>query len=514
MRGLTLLLMLVLLSAGTHAQPAVPEPILTLGRGEIVSAAWAPDGQSIWISTTAGTWQLDTSLREIAAYPRITHAALSPDGTYLAGISSDGFVGLWNTTTGNEEWRKGFPTTSSEIAVWRPDGLQFAYRWNEYLMVEPVSDRSEANSFAIFLGGDHSARFLTWSPSGKYLAGFNDNDGVWAFDIDAQQKLSLENPPVYDFGVSHLFWIGDEQLNWSSHGDGGHDQQWSIPDGKIMNSQHHPCSYRGCAISPDGQFIAGSNIFSVEAVEADTGTVLLSIDGYFFAPTWAPNNSQLTVVESDWRDHSIQAVVAFDPFASDELWRQDDVGFTADRLIWNETGTHLLAVGLGRVALLDGETGEILSRNENFRRFSLAAPDSNAQHIAVADTFGDVLIIDINRGDKIDEVAGFTFPVIELAWRPQGNTLAILNYLSSPGSGKVQLWQSDTNSASGAFNLPESSLDDLWAVDIAWNSDGSSFAVATSRLVRLFGSYQGIDQIRRYFIKAYIASVFHIITAQ
>jgi hypothetical protein len=36
MRGLILLLMLVLLSANLHAQPAAPEPILTLGRGEIV----------------------------------------------------------------------------------------------------------------------------------------------------------------------------------------------------------------------------------------------------------------------------------------------------------------------------------------------------------------------------------------------------------------------------------------------------------------------------------------------
>lgn len=63
MRGFTILLTLFLLSTFTHAQPAAPEPILTLGRGEIVSAAWAPDGQSVWISTTAGTWQLDTSLR-------------------------------------------------------------------------------------------------------------------------------------------------------------------------------------------------------------------------------------------------------------------------------------------------------------------------------------------------------------------------------------------------------------------------------------------------------------------
>lgn len=36
MRGLTVLLMLFLLSTFTHAQSAPPEPILTLGRGEIV----------------------------------------------------------------------------------------------------------------------------------------------------------------------------------------------------------------------------------------------------------------------------------------------------------------------------------------------------------------------------------------------------------------------------------------------------------------------------------------------
>src|SRR5688500_3670903 len=105
MRGLTLLLMLVLLSANLHAQPAPPEPVLTLGRGEILSAAWAPDGQSIWIGTTAGTWQLDTDLREIAAYPHITYAALSPDGTKLAGFSKDSFVTVWDTADGQELWR-------------------------------------------------------------------------------------------------------------------------------------------------------------------------------------------------------------------------------------------------------------------------------------------------------------------------------------------------------------------------------------------------------------------------
>lgn len=76
--ALTLLLMLFLLSAGARAQSAIPEPVLTLGRGEIVSAAWSPDGENVWIGTTAGTWQLDAHLQEIAAYPHITYAALSP----------------------------------------------------------------------------------------------------------------------------------------------------------------------------------------------------------------------------------------------------------------------------------------------------------------------------------------------------------------------------------------------------------------------------------------------------
>ncbi|MBK9126008.1 MAG: PD40 domain-containing protein [Chloroflexi bacterium] len=84
--------MLVLVAGTALSQP--PAPLLTFGRGEIVSAAWAPDGQSVWIGTTAGTWQLDANLQEIAAHPHITYAALSPDGTKLAGAALGGEVGV------------------------------------------------------------------------------------------------------------------------------------------------------------------------------------------------------------------------------------------------------------------------------------------------------------------------------------------------------------------------------------------------------------------------------------
>ncbi|KXK49614.1 MAG: hypothetical protein WA009_13305 [Phototrophicaceae bacterium] len=42
MRRLIVILSLLFLTGGALAQP--PDPLLTFGRGEIVSAAWAPDG--------------------------------------------------------------------------------------------------------------------------------------------------------------------------------------------------------------------------------------------------------------------------------------------------------------------------------------------------------------------------------------------------------------------------------------------------------------------------------------
>lgn len=495
MRGLTLLLMLFLLSANLHAQPAVPEPILTLGRGEIVGAAWAPDGQSIWIGTTAGTWQLDTALREIAAYPHITYAALSPDETKLAGISVDGFVTIWDAVTVTEIWRDTFtPAKGVRQFAWSPDSLSLAYTITDVFEAIYIYRTSEPYPGII---GIKDAKYLAWSASSRYLAGYSgDDQHIFAYDvsdIESYLQVPLEQSyQQYDYGTTYLNWFGDSDLHWSSHGDGGSEIRWLIPSGQRAATANSPCSYNGCAYSPTTRFVAGGAFTELSVLDLQSRTELFhyslripvprrvqyndrEIEGLVevLNPSWNNDETRLAVAIEDWIHHTIQAVVVLD-MTGRTRWKQGQIGFRPAAMRWSPDNSQIIAYGMGRVALLDGQSGEIISRSEAFRAVDKVAVDADGKRLAVSDTFGDIRII---APDRETVIAGTTFPVSKLAWQPRGYFLAILDQRGYGGGG-VRLWNSaKPEDVQTLISIDERSIFVAGAQNLAWSSSGKTLVV-------------------------------------
>lgn len=149
------------------ADPSAPRQLgdpVDLGREQINALAWSPDGRTIAAGTVEGVVRLVdvgepgspvAGLELTGPASWVNDLAFSPDGSRLAGASSDQQVWVWDTATGAEAGRAATPTTLLATR-WSPDGALL------YLS-----------------GADGMVR--EWAYPGPVLAGFASIPGQGAF---------------------------------------------------------------------------------------------------------------------------------------------------------------------------------------------------------------------------------------------------------------------------------------------------------------------------------------------
>lgn len=496
--ALSLLLVFNLSGVGVAQMPTAPTLIAQYGRGVVKNVQWAADGQSVWVGTSEGTWQLDADLNEIHTLPGLQYGTLSPDGQWLAGYAyyeeaygwrDISVLQILNAETG-ELHIEYEHTASTEPPIWRPDSLYLTT--TDTYAIYGVSQEY----IHVYKGIQNPARLVVWSPDSAYLAGHDPVLGrIWVVNA-AGEAVPLNGDSMnYDYGVSHLNWVQDSEgkntLYWSTSGDGGLQRQWSIPDGEMV-AEESPCgsSYEGCDTSPNARRVAGATLRQVRITSEGESTFyppsddpLGRFDGNSYSnPAWAADNRTLALGIVSTESELGYGVRVIDADSLAVKWLQLGLGGIPDSLHWNPDDSRLLAGYDGLLVLLDGQDGQILAQNNDFAQIQNLSLHPSGDRLVLVDAAALTLcyLNDFTNMAKMPNPSGNI--ARDLQWQPDGDRLILSETPSYYGyyMTRFRLWDTVTGRISTVTEIMGRMRSPMPLYDVVpptWKTDGTLIAI-------------------------------------
>jgi WD40 repeat protein len=236
-----------------------PWPVLTGHTKDVVGCAFSPDGSTLATASADGTarlWDLSSGRcqRTLAAHEGgLTASAFSPDGALLATAGEDGTARLWDRASGDclrvlsggdKQWVVGceFAADGTWIATAEQDGT---IRLWDYAAQADQDQRAQTSV--------HSCAI---APNGSWIAtaGPGADLHLW----DGRTGGLLRALPASGERVAHCAIFPDGNgivsVGWASSARAGIVRVWR-PSATFAWEAHNG-EIRGCAISPDGTWIA------------------------------------------------------------------------------------------------------------------------------------------------------------------------------------------------------------------------------------------------------------------
>ncbi|MHC5054147.1 MAG: WD40 repeat domain-containing protein [Planctomycetota bacterium] len=245
--------------------------------GEVVDAAFSPDGRRVVTASDDGTarvWDVSNGkgLLVLGGHERgVARVAYSPDGGRLLTASVDGSVRIWDARTG--EPLVGFEAGKScpQVAVFAADGRTVvAFSYSEGTV--RVLDASTGDPVATV----RPVRRIEVSPDGGLFAtGHNGGTVVELRDAPSGRKVvSLEG-----HGAS-VFWTrfsadGRLILTWDRDDEG---RVWDVGTGRCLFAMDGLVTGGSFEFFPDGErILARGRLAPAVVVDAHTGKALAEI---------------------------------------------------------------------------------------------------------------------------------------------------------------------------------------------------------------------------------------------
>jgi WD40 repeat protein len=185
----------------------------------------------------------------------------SPDGRYLASVSGDHTIRMWDTETWQLLWVR---RSSSEVTslTWSPDSEYVAYPDSNHIF---VSRARSGGPVTVLMGHTGRVLSLAWSPDGRYIASSSVGRAIRIWEMPAGNlKRTLEG---HTKTVGSVAWSPDGRYLASASADGT-VRIWGTSTGQLLQTlTGHNDWVSSVAWSPDGRFLAsgGSSVIVWEA---------------------------------------------------------------------------------------------------------------------------------------------------------------------------------------------------------------------------------------------------------
>ena len=227
-----------------------------LGDRLAVSLYGDAGGGFVIIDASTGQIALQSSLH----VPSVGPIAWSPDGDFLAGIYYytpmtpvlDGFLGLWDTHTGQEI--NNYLIGTSPIALdWQPSDARLAFADAADVVVWDVEQWQELYRVSADENGVIS---VAWSPSRDTFASIGIEDIIRLWDGNTGELQRAIDAGDSGKDVPGVFW--SQSGDWVGVAYGQHIEIWDPETGVSVFSYEAEEQIAGVAVLSDGSIIFAS----------------------------------------------------------------------------------------------------------------------------------------------------------------------------------------------------------------------------------------------------------------
>lgn len=355
----------------------------------------------------------------------------SPSGTYLAGISTDGRISLWNMAARRiyRTWSRG---EAGLGLVFSRDGKQLATANGDEAFVWDVETGKElfhCTHETPAAGGPGSwIQDVALSPDGDHMAtaGRDGTARVWSL-TSGQEVVRLKHAAKVEAVA-----FSPDGTTISTASFDGTARLWELPSGRERLRAVHPGGVEVLSVAPDASSVASGGM-----------------DGSVTVWNMSSGDQRARMVHSDE-----VRVVGFSPdgnliatgsSTSVQLWTAEGIPVSSsatmrsrvDRLLFSEDGTHLVAEGTGSLVLMDVGKGLAVTDLPKFRQAGdqalhpryLAAWDRERRSLRLWETAGARELSPLSI-DGIDK----------LVLDSTGTVLAGTQRTDDHGNGVVQVW--------------------------------------------------------------------------
>ena len=421
-----------LLKDGSYRSWSLPlGAIGRFGKGKVGPVTFSPDGNTLAVGSSIGTWLYDVATsRELALLTGHTDDVISvvfsPDGAKLVSVGDwvDGTAKLWDIPTG-KNLATFTDTEPIRIAALSPDGTSLAAgSENDNLGRITLWDIETQTITATFQEDMSSILSLAFSPDGKTLASGSYDGKIKIWDVRTRQNRSLAG---HADAVRSLAYSPDGTKIVSA---GGYDDNtiklWDAATGNHIRTMS-TSAIISVAFSPDGTKLASGEGYyqsgRVKLWDVATGKRIATFLGHTSGVRSVAFSPDSTKIVSGSRDNTIK------------LW---------------DVSTRSTIATLAHI------------------NFYIIACSPDGRTLASTSVDAKVKLWNITTGQNIDTLEGHTDIVRALAFSPDGATLA-----SGAENGKVRLWNVATGKNTGSLVGYRSRIRAL-----AFSPDGATLASA------------------------------------
>jgi WD40 repeat protein len=435
------------------------------------------------ISQRASGWGPEMKL--MYDHKRVTSAALSPDGRYVASGAEDGTIQVRDVALGVQQLAvQGDDNSCVGSIAFSPDGQVIV--WGSESSMIHIWDVSAKACRHVISGHDGSVRSVAFSPDGRFVASGSSDSTVRVWDVltgEQQHIMSGHNRTVLSVAFSP---------DGHSVVSGSRDHTvrvWNALDGVQRRViEGHADSVTCAAFSSDGQWIASGSARALRVWDVATGSQHYALDdeiiSYVLSVGFSPDSQSVVYMDGSFY------VRAWDTSTSTNQART--IWSDYAHVVYAVTSSPTLQVIVGDrkrpavqvweipVEAEGGEQHRALAGHTDAVRSVACSPDG--QYIVSGSRDHTIRVWDTTTGAQRHVISGHSAPVFRVAFSSNGEWI-----VSASWDHTVRVW----DAATGAHHRTmEGHADEVYAA--AFSADGQ-FIVSGSddQTVRLWDATTG-----------------------